>query len=348
MIFVLFIAIIILVELCQLNICCSRRKPMRLRDLDVPPVFNASGALGFFGEGYWFHSFLRALGLTYDGAGFTAKTTTMQARLDPDKDLGNMRLKKDGLTPQDWLPDCIKVNFRHPWVLNAVGLSGPGAPVLFSLNRWQRMRDFKLISFMSIEPTKADRLAETSEFVGLAEREMQEVPLWGLEINFSCPNTEVNPHDLLDEVGETFDITAGLDVPQQAKFSPIAPVETVIEACARSTCDAVVVGNTVKFNDLPNEIRSTLFGNRSSPLAKYGGGGLSGPMITPMVCEWIKAARGLDFTKPIWAGNGLYSCRLIKQAADAGASGIHLGCAGILRPHRIKRLINFAHETFSS
>ncbi|HYE59872.1 MAG TPA: hypothetical protein VEA18_01670, partial [Candidatus Kapabacteria bacterium] len=85
-------------------------------------VWDASGVRNFDGNAWWYHSFMP--GLDFSGATFVAKTTT----IDPRK--GNMPLKKDGITPRDLFPSCIKVYPRKGIALNAVGLSGHGAEAL--------------------------------------------------------------------------------------------------------------------------------------------------------------------------------------------------------------------------
>jgi len=50
---------------------------MILRGIEFGNVFNASGARGFFGEGYVYHRLWRPFGLSYDGSTFVAKTTTL-------------------------------------------------------------------------------------------------------------------------------------------------------------------------------------------------------------------------------------------------------------------------------
>src|SRR3990167_10121613 len=105
---------------------------MRLRGIWFRPVATAAGTQGFFGEGYWYHPLWKRLGMTFKQCGFVAKTTTLQMRV------GNMPLQADGITPQHMFPRCIVVSLRKGVVLNAVGLSGPGARALLDDGRLQR------------------------------------------------------------------------------------------------------------------------------------------------------------------------------------------------------------------
>src|SRR6056297_590629 len=96
---------------------------MKLRGVNFGNVFAASGSLNFFGEGYWFHRFLKILfpGMfDFSGATFIAKTTPYD--LNP----GNMPLNEE-LQPQERKPKCIWVAPVKKIALNSVGLSSPGA-----------------------------------------------------------------------------------------------------------------------------------------------------------------------------------------------------------------------------
>jgi dihydroorotate dehydrogenase len=317
---------------------------MQLRGINFRPVYNASGAQGFFGEGYPYHRYWKYLGLTFEGCGFIAKTTTLEARA------GNLPLNNN-LTPQEWVPKCIIVNFWQGIVLNAVGLSGPGADSLLASRRWmERLSEPFFLSFMSVEDTAEQRLAELREFTALLLTRLPEFrsPV-GLEINFSCPNAGLDPTSLINEVGQALEVAARLRIPLQPKFNATMPAEAVCQACQHEACDAITMSNTVPWGKLPNRINwQALFGTSTSPLAYLGGGGLSGWPLTPIVCDWIQEARGSGFTKPIWACGGIDSCQAVDQVKAAGASGIQLGTVAMLRPWRMKKLLRYANELFST
>ena len=107
-----------------------------LQGIDYGPVQAASGAQGWFGEGYWYHKWVP--GLNWKGCTFVSKTTTLHARK------GNMEVDERGRAKR-LLPKCIVVKMRKGVVLNSVGLSGPGAEALFMMGGLQRrMRPFFL------------------------------------------------------------------------------------------------------------------------------------------------------------------------------------------------------------
>lgn len=318
---------------------------MKLRGIHFRPVCNAAGAQGFFGEGYPYHRWWKLVGLTFKDCGLVAKTTTLHKRP------GNMPLQDDGITPQEWQPKCIVVRPLKGVVLNSVGLSGPGAKTLLDDGRWQqRNSESFFLSFMSVQGSATERLAELRDFVALLQPYLTgfRTPV-GLEMNFSCPNAGIDPSSLISEVGQALDVAAALGIPLQCKFNATVPVKPVCEACQHEACDAITMSNTIPWGKLPERINwKGLFGTDQSPLAHIGGGGLSGWPLLPIVCNWIREARDCDFRKPIWACGGVESRQAVQSAHDAGASGVQLGVVAILRPWRMKQIIRYANELFSS
>lgn len=324
---------------------------MQLGGIAFSPVMNASGAQGFFGEGYPFHYWWHFAGLTFRKCGLTTKTTTMQPRLRPDLGQGNMPMKEDGITPKEFFPRCIVARPRHGVTLNAVGLSGPGAPELLRRNRWQQHRGGPLmVSFMSVAPSVADRLDELDEFVSLLSPTVHQ---WnspvGLEVNVSCPNVDVeaDPTHQVDEIGQSLDRTARLRVPVQIKINALMSPAAAAQFATHEACAAITMGNTLPWGKKPDRIDwAFLFGSLKSPLAHLKGGGLSGKPLAPIVAEWIAAASDCGVHKPIWACGGIYSAKELRAMKAAGASGVQLGTVAILRPWRMRTLIRYANELF--
>lgn len=316
---------------------------MRLRNIDFLPVYNASGAQGFFGEGYPYHKYWRFLGLSYNHCGFISKTTTLLPRP------GNMPLKVDGITPLDWRPDCIIVKPWQGLVLNAVGLSGPGAVALLQTKRWQSREGAPFfISFMSVSQIQRDRIEELREFVDLLKPELKYFySQVGLELNISCPNTGTSHTDIVREIHDSLEITARLQIPTQCKFSVTTSIDTVIQICDHPECDAVTVSNTIPWGCFPERIDwAGLFGSEISPLAHLGGGGLSGWPLIYIVLDWIRSFRLAGCPKPLWACGGILDKDDIRELRRVGASGIQLGVVGMLRPWRMRGLIGSAYEFF--
>lgn len=326
---------------------------MRLNGTEFGPVWGASGVQGWFGEGYRHHRWLGPLGPDFTGVTFVAKTTTLDARI------GNMPLRPDW-TPAETMPACIKVSPGKGFVLNAVGLSGPGAYALLARHRWQEQRAPFFISFMSVAPSCAARLDETERFARML---MEHLPgfsgAFGLQVNFSCPNVGLDPSGLLGEVREALDVLAPLGIPLVPKFNVLLAPEAAVRLGEHPHCAAICVSNTVPYGKMPEDIPwRDLFGRRvygakkgdvvPSPLGELGGGGLSGRPLFPLVRRWVNAYKKAGGTTPLNAGGGILHVsdvdRLVDEGLDLRHDSIFVGSVAILRPWRVRSIARHAHQ----
>lgn len=325
---------------------------MILRGIDFGHVFNASGARNFFGDGWRQTRAVEFFG-GWRGSTFVAKTTTLEPRMKLENRLGNMRLDPVTLQPVDWFPDCIWFDWRRGITLNAVGLSGPGAVALLHRGLWQRRREPFFISFMSLADDAEKRAKELREFVLLLKAYLPQFhSRFGLEINITCPNVDLDLTLLVREVENALDIVAAeLDIPIRIKINVETSPEAAANIASHPQCDALCVGNTVKFGHLPEQIDWVgMFGTADpakSPLAKYGGGGLSGPPLFTVLDEWLWEFRKLDQATPISACGGIFRARDALWLLEfRGANAIELGTVATLRPWRVQRIIRAVNTYF--
>jgi dihydroorotate dehydrogenase len=314
-----------------------------LRGIDFGPVWDASGVRGFFGEGYWYHKWLWPFGLSFKGSTFVAKTTTLAPRK------GNMELDdQDGIRPKRLRPDCIVVKSRKGAALNAVGLSGPGAEALFADGRWQARAEPFFLSFMPVGETPQQRFAELNGFVRMidARRGSFRAP-FGLQINLSCPNAGHGFEDFEVEARVMLTRAGTLGIPLVPKFSVVTPIETVAAIARHPDCDAVCVSNTIPWARIDDAMKQELFGSLESPLAKYGGGGLSGRPLFPLVKDWVVNAWNARFPKPINVGGGILAPIDAVELLELGAASVFIGSAAFLRPWRVASIIRAAHRDAS-
>lgn len=321
------------------------KRTMVLRGIDFGPIWIASGSLGFYGEGYSYQKVLRPFGCDFSGATFVAKTMTLEPRK------GNMDLHGDGMLPW-WrvMPKCIVVKPIKGVVLNAVGLSNPGAEALFKQKKWQKRGRPFFLSFMAVREKKEDRLRELIEFMRIFRSHIFEFSAAvGLQLNYSCPNVGVHIDDLIEEVNEGLSIAGSIKIPLVPKFDALFPVSAAAKIAKHSSCDALCVSNAIPWGKLPEKIDwHDLFGATVSPLAHYGGGGLSGAPLLPIVTEWVRNACIYGMRKPINAGGGILKPHDVDALFSEGSSSVSIGSIAILRPWRVQETIRYARGACSN
>lgn len=316
---------------------------MKLQGIEFGNVFTASGALNFFGEGWKHHRILKTLpGFNLNGATFVSKTTTLNRRE------GNMKLDAN-LQPVSLFPDCVRVYPIKKVILNSVGLSGPGAEPLFARGLWQKRTEPFLISFMATADTKEERLNEAKGFAKILARELPGFSAKiGLENNISCPNTSHDPSLLVGDAVDQLKVFADLDIPKVIKVNVLTPIEAIAEIAASGLCDAVTVSNTIPWGQLPEKINwQRIFGSTESPLKHLGGGGLSGCPLLPIVAEWIYRVRESGIMIPIIGGGGILKKSDVDLLYHKGASAVMIGSVTMLRPWRVKGIIERSDQVFN-
>ncbi len=310
---------------------------MKLQSIEFGNVLGASGVQGFFGEGYWFHRVLGPFGPNFSNMTFVSKTATLNSCK------GNMLLKQNH-SPRDWFPSCIKAQPLGGIMLNSVGLSNPGLRTLLETSKWFKSTEPFFISIMSVADTQQERLQEFSHIIErLLHEKSNFSTTFGLQINLSCPNTNNNPRELTRESTQVLEIASALGVPLMLKYSiASAPIEAILKLNDNPLCDAICVSNTIPYNW--NGVGESVWGKKVSPLAHLGGGGVSGKILSPLVCAWIQELRQAGFTKPINGGGGILCHEDITHYHNAGASSIFLGSVAVLRPWRVGKIIAIANK----
>ncbi|MEX0930333.1 MAG: hypothetical protein WDZ79_01500 [Candidatus Paceibacterota bacterium] len=309
------------------------------------PVWCASGARNFFGEGWWFHRIFKILfpfWFTWEGATLVTKTTTYDGRD------GNMPLTKR-LQPKEWFPICVVVSWVKNVALNAVGLSGPGAEPLFCDGRWQQWSEPFQISFGAQGETLQEKLDDFRRFLKLFLQQRFSSPVM-LQVNESCPNTEhfqQQLEELIREINAMLGVAHEHDLQIIIKLNALFPPERITEFTNHPACAAICCSNTIPWGetipwlpeDDPRQIDwDKLFGTGLiSPLKRLlgVGGGLSGEPLKEIVCEWVRRAR------KVWDGHingcgGILRPSDVDDYFDAGASSVSLGSIGFLRPWRMR------------
>lgn len=346
---------------------------LKLGGTDYGSVFCAAGGRGPFGIGYWFHWICKFFGLVYENCGLITKTATFYGRLGtPEEPGGNMPMKEDGVTPKEWFPRCILPNFGIKtlifsfstfllsiWMLlkgitlNAVGLSGKSFGDLLKTGNWQAMTEPFILSVMPVATTPEGRILEIDGIMQLLKQELPNfhAPV-AIELNLYCPNVKKVNFDLVGESKGFLKRLSSLGIPEIVKLSIMAPIKAVVEISQDPNCHALDISNTVHWDDL-EEVgidRKKMFFTDVSPLAEYGGGGLSGEPLRPLVIDYIRRLCNAGCTKPIIAGGGILKsahANDYKWHCPSSVVAVTIGCASMIRFWRVKSIIKAANWLFT-
>jgi len=325
---------------------------MEIRGIEFN-VNAASGVLGWFGEGYWYHRiFERCIPFfkeTMAGLDFVSKTTTWQ------ENKGNLLLDEN-FEPKERFPDCIKVYPFHGMILKAEDFSGPGFKALLATGKYSRIkRPAYGISFMPVGRTLEDMLWETRFFrdklIESIAKEKIKLPIW-LQLNQSCPNLKNQVQSLaptkeilrmLQPLSTNYNIVIDL------KVNLLASNYEIKDLYQNNLFDILTVSNTIKFGtEVPDlNWRRIFWWRKDSPLAKYGGGGLSGQPLFSAVCNKILSLRHhYGIHMPIKASGGISSVSRVRTIKACGADAIEFATVITLRPWRVYRLVKEARRIF--
>lgn len=316
---------------------------------DFGPVWGAAGVNGFFGNGWEFHRRIpRFLRPDFTGMTDVYKTSTI------DEWPGNTPLKgvANDYEPKELFPQSVYLT-AWMWiigvVLNAWGLSGPGFKALQDTMKWQQQKKPFMISFMPRESTPEKRKEEILRFKEEVARRLAGYGVtFVIQINASCPNAGVNPAELAAEVLEWLNILQSLGVRIVLKWAVDMPVEALLELEKHPALSGVCLSNSVKFGKLADRIPwGFIFPfSKESPLKRFGGGGLSGRYLLPLVEEYIVKLRKLGFKKHINAGGGILSWRDARRLMRAGANSVFIGSVAMLRPWRVQSIIRHMNDNY--
>ncbi len=315
---------------------------MNIKNINFDNCFLASGVLNFFGDGWWYDAWYRAL---IPGFKITEKTTFVTKTTTFNGQIGNMPLNKN-FRPRELVPKSIKVYPLKGIILNAVGLSGPGAKILFESNKWQQINQPFFISFMAIGDNLTQRIEETKKFTDMLIDYLPEFKTKiGLQINISCPNTKHGTKDLMNEALMILKLVAKSKLPIDLKVNALVSNEVVKEIEMSKLCDILTLSNTIPYGI--DEINwKKILRQKQSPLKHLGGGGLSGRAIFPLVLDKIKSLRSTGIKMPIKGSGGIFSATDVDKMKTAGANAIEIGTVLILRPWRVKAIVNRANKIF--
>lgn len=302
------------------------------------PVWCASGVLGLDGTG-WDHDWVkRWFGLNLENMTLVTKTVTF------DRRRGNTPLRDTPpYRPVSMFPDSVAWRPLRGSTFNSWGLSNCGTEAELDMLLANPPEHNFQISFMPVcdlprenkdEPSQAelaaerqDRLSQTRKFVNSLKVRL---PLFkvkvGVQFNASCPNTGHDLTDFLSELWAHLDILGELGIPVVIKESLDTPFEPMREAVEHPACSGLATTNCPKFGVMPEVFpwQKLARWNGESPLAKYGGGGLSGKHLYRPMMKRVLRYKTSGVKKHIHAIGGIRSVGQVREVlalADSFAIG---------------------------
>lgn len=257
----------------------------------------ASGAMGYDGKGWLWEQPLRWFKLL-DVHLFTHVIKTLT--LSPKK--GNLR----AYNPLR----CIRPMQRG--AVNAVGLTNPG------FYWWVKNIGPKVDS--SKIPLIASIFGEPEE-LGVMTKTLNHFDIVGLELNASCPNTNDDIPSNSDKIIRSCAIVKKFSRhPVLLKLSVAHDVKTIVPKIENMV-------EALSINSVPWHIA---FPNRKSPLAKYGGGGVSGKIAQPFT--WLLAANLKLITRIPIIAPSIWDYEDIGIMKDRGFEAFSFGSVFLCHP----------------
>lgn len=336
---------------------------MKIRGIEFGNVICTSVASNFFGEAWpqiaWLHKMIPGFGKAQDQTTLMTRTTTWSARDGIKK--GSMPLDENYF-PKELIPDCLIINWIHGWMLDATGLTGPGAKVLFEDGRWQAMTKPFILSFMPVGESHLDRINETRLFMEeLARRRRDFCAPFALQLDISCPNVGHKQSEIFCELHEMLKVINRhiKDLPVIVKFNVLIRHDDILRIAQTGLIDAITIsdilpwgqvlkeyiwGRIAKGVEAPEE-EQLLHGCRyRSPLRERGingDGGLSGDLVRDPILQWIRKARNIGVGLTIIA-SGITKPEHVIEMRDAGADMAAIGSVRLLKPWHFKAIVHQA------
>ncbi len=256
----------------------------------------ASGALGLYGNGYWWEYPLKIIN-KFDTSLFTPITKTLTYMSEK----GNCK---------NYYFNCVKLVKNG--VLNAMGLPNPG------IHKWiDNNKNFNGI--VSIYPTNDDELKQML-------KHLNKTDIIGIEINTSCPNVLNNDY-IYDFEG--YMIKNILRMAKQNTDLPIILKLSVTNRIDNLFPNIEKYIDAISINSVPWKF---IYPYTESPFESLGGGGLSGKIVQNYTWGFIEEL--IKKTNVPIIGCSIWDYEDIDKLYDIGCKAIGFGSIFLRYPWR--------------
>ena len=231
---------------------------------------------------------------------------------------GAVTAKSCGPEPREGHPNPVALAWQGG-VINAIGLTNPGAPEEVPLLRAakKRLAALGVPLFTSIFAPTTEQFGEVARLIAEAEPDL-------IEVNISCPN-------VASEFGTPFSASAesaaevtravrrAVSLPISIKLAPnVSNIGQIARAVAEEGADAITAINTMPAMLIDAAAGKPVLYNRS--------GGLSGPALKPIALRCVyEIARSVPL--PIIGTGGISTGTDAAEMLMAGASLVGIGSA---------------------
>ncbi len=261
----------------------------------------ASGALAWDGRGWPWEWPLRWTGLL-DPELFTivVKTLTRQPRT------GNLR----------WSHPWSVVKNKKAGVVNAIGLTNPGIDWWIEKIAPRIPEKYKLIASIEANDEK-----DTVEMV----QKLQGTPVLGVELNFSCPNTpdrEASSAEKITKIARHAARVSSLPILIKLSYT-----HDYLKLAKDLETDPKI--EAVSINSIPWNL---VYPETPSPLARYGGGGVSGKIIQSFTWKMVQEISTISRIPVI--GPSVWEYEDVERLKTLGARAISFGSVFVRHPWR--------------
>ncbi len=267
----------------------------------------ASGALAWYGEGWWWEKPLRWFGyIRPDEITIISKTLTYYPVT------GNLKW---------WCPwRCVRL--IPDGVVNAVGLTNGGYSWWIDnfAHKIEKSNRKVIASILPYDPFEARVMATKLSMCKLV----------GIEVNLSCPSA-ANETDIRQIERIITAVTEYTHHPVIIKLGYTGPYKEICIALD-GVVDAFDLINTVPWD--------YLYPTESSPLAKYNlKGGVSGLPIREFARDALHNVKALGLKTPIISGGGIDSIQEVYARLVLGAKAVTLGTIFLRNPCKARNIV---------
>lgn len=218
-------------------------------------------------------------------------------------------------------------------MINSIGIQSKGLDY-YMKNIIPTYTDFDVPFIASISADSTDEFAEMAEMLS------SNSTVAALELNISCPNLKGDGKAFGMDADISYELVQKVrnvtKLPIITKLTPnVTNIQQIARACEEAGSDSLIVANTLLALAIDIHTKRAKIGN--------GMGGLSGPLVKPIIVRMIYQVSEVC-SIPIIGCGGVMSAEDAIEMILAGASAIQVGTANFINPYVMLEIIDGIKE----